>query len=61
MTTEREYQEGQRRIKKQRQKNSNQPLWIFMGIIIFLSLIFFQNSQNTSPVSNTSTSKNIDR
>ncbi len=52
MTTEREYQEGQRRIKKQRRQHQhkNSPLpWIFMGMIVFMGLIVAQTYQNRSP------------
>ncbi|EAZ89297.1 hypothetical protein [Crocosphaera chwakensis] len=52
MTTEREYQEGQRRIKKQRKqtkKNNNPFLWIFMGLCVFIGLIMVQINQNRSP------------
>ncbi|MDJ0582999.1 hypothetical protein [Crocosphaera sp.] len=52
MTTEREYQEGQRRIRKVRRKqrrNNNQLLWIFFGIIVFVGFIMVHSSQNRSP------------
>ncbi|ACB50384.1 hypothetical protein cce_1033 [Crocosphaera subtropica ATCC 51142] len=52
MTTEREYQEGQRRVRKvrkQHRQTNNQFLWIFMGIIVFIGLITVQFSQNRSP------------
>ena len=61
MTTEREYQEGQRRIKKTYQKKTNQSLWIFMGIVVFLLLILFQNRQELYPTSTPSTPNQIDR
>ncbi len=52
MTTEREYQEGQRRLKKHRgqaqRKNSPFP-WIFLGMIVFIGLIVAQTYQNRSP------------
>ncbi len=52
MTTEREYQEGQRRIRKvrrKRPKKNNQLLWIFLGIIVFVGLIMVHSSRNRSP------------
>ena len=52
MTTEREYQEGQKRLKKARRhyhKKNNQFLWIIMGIIVFISIISLQNYQKRSP------------
>ena len=52
MTTEREYQEGQRRIRKlrrQKPKNNNQFLWVVVGIIVFVGLIIVQSSRNRSP------------
>lgn len=62
MTTEREYQEGQRRINKvrrqQRQKN-NQFLWIIMGIMVFIGIITLQNYQKRSPQTIPSNSNQI--
>ena len=52
MTTEREYQEGQRRIRKQRRQqptNNNQWLWFVVGIIVFVGLIMVQSSRNRTP------------
>ena len=52
MTTEREYQEGQRRIRKlrrQKPKNNNQFLWVVVGIIVFVGLIIVQSSRHRSP------------
>lgn len=51
MTTEREYQEGQRRIKKVRKrptKNNNSFLWIFMGLCVFIGLLTVTINQNRS-------------
>ncbi len=49
MTTEREYQEGQRRIRKLRKqptKNNNPFLWILMGFCVFIGLLTVQINQN---------------
>ncbi len=62
MTTEREYQEGQRRIRKlriQEPKNNNQFLWVVVGIIVFVGLIMVQSSRNRSPQSLPTTSEQI--
>ncbi|MGK7956103.1 MAG: hypothetical protein AB4063_12765 [Crocosphaera sp.] len=62
MTTEREYQEGQRRIKKHRvqhqRKNSLFP-WIFMGMIVFIGLMVAQVYQNRSPQTTPTNSEQI--
>ncbi len=52
MTTEREYQEGQKRIgklRRQDQQNTNQFFWIFMGIMVFIGLIAVKFYQTPSP------------
>lgn len=52
MTTEREYQEGQRRIRKyspQPQTKASPLLWILMGLAVFIGLIVAQVYQNRSP------------
>ncbi|MDJ0844577.1 hypothetical protein [Crocosphaera sp.] len=62
MTTEREYQEGQRRIKKarrQHQPKNNLSLWIFMGIMVFIGLIVVQTYQK--PASQTIPSNSTQR
>ncbi len=62
MTTEREYQEGQRRIRKlrrQQPKNNNQFLWFVVGIIVFVGLIMLQSSRNRSPQSLPATSEQM--
>ncbi|WP_107666960.1 hypothetical protein [Cyanothece sp. BG0011] len=62
MTTEREYQEGQRRIRKLRRQppnNNNQLLWIFMGLFVFIGLILVQSYQNRPPQTIPSNSNQI--
>ncbi|MDJ0729503.1 MAG: hypothetical protein QNJ33_05855 [Crocosphaera sp.] len=62
MTTEREYQEAQRRmrkLRKQHQNSNNQFLWIFMGIIVFIGLMMIQTYQKRSPQTIPSNSNQI--
>ncbi|MEL4896794.1 hypothetical protein [Crocosphaera sp. Alani8] len=62
MTTEREYQEGRRRIKKQRRqekKSNNLVFWFLAGLAVFIGLITVQSNQNLSPQNRSSDQNQI--
>lgn len=59
MTTEREYQEAQRRIRQQRQRKNNQFLWIFLVFSVLFLLIITQKNQQRSPIKNPSNQEKL--